>query len=66
MCQFVDKHFANGFAKPDSQKDVPNVRFEAISVGVGLALRENSDLDSPDMTWLDSKEFKEKNNLQCK
>lgn len=60
MCQFVDKHFANGFAKPDSQKDVPNVRFEAISVGVALALRENPDLDSPDMTWLDSKEFKEK------
>lgn len=60
MCRFVDKHFPNGFAKPDSQKAVPNVRFEAISVGVALALRENPNLSPTDITWLDSKEFKEK------
>lgn len=60
MCKFVEKHFTNGFAKPDSQKAVPNVRFEAISVGTALALRENPDLIPMDMTWLDSDEFKKK------
>lgn len=60
MCKFVEKYFTNGFAKPDSQKSVPNVRFEAISVGVALALRETPDLSPTDMSWLDAKEFKQK------
>ena len=60
MCKFVETYFSNGFAKPDSQKAVPNVRFEAISVGVALALRENADLVPSDMTWLDSEDFKKK------
>ena len=60
MCKFVEAHFTNGFAKPDSQKAVPNVRFEAISVGVALALRENADLVPVDMSWLDSEDFKQK------
>lgn len=60
MCMFVENYFPNGFAKPDSTKAVPNVRFEAISVGVALALRENPDLVPADMTWLDSNEFKQK------
>ena len=60
MCKFVEKYFANGFAKPDSQKAVPNVRFEAISVGTALALREKPDLVPTDMSWLDSEEFKQK------
>jgi hypothetical protein len=58
MCNFVEKYFQNGFAKPDSIKAVPNVRFEAISVGVALALRENPALVPSDMSWLDSAEFK--------
>lgn len=58
MCLFVEKYFPNGFAKPDSIKAVPNVRFEAIAVGVALALREDPDLEPTDMSWLDSNEFK--------
>jgi len=59
MCNFVRKHFASGFAKPGT-KQVPRVRFEAISVGVMLALRENSSLtvDSVDK-WLASNRFNE-------
>lgn len=60
MCKFVEKHFPNGFAKPDSVRAVPNVRFEAISVGVALALRENPDLEPQNMEWLTSDEFKQK------
>lgn len=60
MCKFVEKYFENGFAKPDSQKAVPNVRFEAIAVGTALALRVNPDLIPSDMAWLDSDEFKQK------
>lgn len=60
MCKFVEAYFPNGFAKPDSQQAVPNVRFEAISVGVALALRENPDLVPTNMSWLDSDEFKQK------
>ena len=59
MCEFVEKYFPNGFAKPDSQKAVPNVRFEAISVGAALALRENPDLIPTDMNWLESDGFKQ-------
>lgn len=60
MCEFVEQYFPNGFAKPDSRKAVPNVRFEAISVGTALALRENPDLVPDDMTWLNSDKFKQK------
>lgn len=59
MCLFVDKYFTNGFAKPDSKHDVPNVRFEAISVGVALALRENKELNPTNLKWLESDKFKE-------
>lgn len=58
MCKFVETYFPNGFAKPDSKKAVPNVRFEAISVGTALALRENPDLIPADMMWLDYEDFK--------
>lgn len=60
MCNFVEKYFPNGFAKPGSSKAVPNVRFEAISVGVALALREKPNLIPTNMSWLNSDEFKEK------
>jgi len=60
MCKFVEKYFPNGFVKTDSKKAVPNVRFEAISVGTALALREKPDLVPADMTWLESEGFKQK------
>lgn len=44
MLEFVERHFVNGFAKAPNSKSTPRVRFEAIAVGVNLALRECPDL----------------------
>lgn len=44
MLEFVERHFANGFAKAQNSKATPRVRFEAIAVGVNLALREKPEL----------------------
>lgn len=59
MLQFVEKYFPNGFAKIKNATATPRVRFEAIAVGVALALRENPSLDVTDLTWLESDEFKQ-------
>lgn len=57
MLGFVSQHFPNGF-KRTGYKTVPRIRFEAIAVGVSLALREKTDLIPGDIDqWLDSKEF---------
>jgi hypothetical protein len=64
MLNFVDKHFANGFRRSANGKFVPRARFEAIAVGVALALRERSDLspavptDWTDITTEDGARFK--------
>lgn len=58
MLNFVEKYFPYGFAKTKNAKSTPRVRFEAISVGVVLALRENLDLVPDSMEWLGSEEFK--------
>lgn len=55
---FVQTNFPNGFKKSDTAKSIPRVRFEAIAVGVNLALRENSELTISDLKWLESNEFK--------
>lgn len=55
---FVDRYFENGFKKTKTSKSTPRVRFEAIAVGVGLALRENPNLIPKSMEWLSSDEFK--------
>lgn len=57
MLNFVSQHFPNGF-KRAGYKTVPRIRFEAIAVGLSLALREKPDLAPDDVgQWLDSKEF---------
>lgn len=57
MLRFVSQHFPNGF-KRTGYNTVPRIRFEAIAVGVSLALRENPDLVPADIgQWLDSNEF---------
>lgn len=57
MLNFVSHYFPNGF-KRTGYKTVPRIRFEAIAVGISLALRENSVLIPGDVSqWLDSKEF---------
>ncbi|MGC8541775.1 MAG: DUF262 domain-containing protein [Phycisphaerae bacterium] len=58
MLDFVDQHFPHGFAKGADAKSTPRVRFEAISVGVNLALRENPNCIPPGVeSWLNSEEF---------
>lgn len=60
MLDFVDKYFSpNGFSKAKGNVRTPRIRFEAISVGVALALRIKSDLKPKSIDWLDSEEFKE-------
>lgn len=58
MLVFVQRFFPHGFAKTERAKTTPRVRFEAISVGVTLALRENPDLIPQDVRkWLESDAF---------
>lgn len=59
MLHFVSQNFPFGFAKTEKSKATPRVRFEAISVGVALALRINPDLKVDNVDWLNSQEFKE-------
>ena len=58
MLSFVEKYFENGFRKTKTSRSTPRVRFEAIAVGVGLALREKPDLIPSSMEWLNGDEFK--------
>ena len=58
MLTFVERHFPDGFRKNDKNTSVPRIRFEAIAVGVTLALRINPDLvPSTPIHWLHSDEF---------
>jgi len=56
---FVHEHFPYGFAKSADAKITPRVRFEAIAVGVNLALRQDPTLKPkvPVSQWLTSDEF---------
>jgi hypothetical protein len=59
MLDFVQKHFSpNGFSKGKGHVRTPRIRFEAISVGVALALRIKPDLVPASLVWLESDEFK--------
>ena len=59
MLDFVDQYFPNGFSKSTGHVRTPRIRFEAISVGVALALKEKNDLKPSSIEWLNSTEFKE-------
>lgn len=59
MLLFVEENFELGFAKTKNATTTPRVRFEAISVGVGLALRQNKDLKVRNTNWINSDKFKE-------
>jgi len=59
MLSFVRDKFPEGFRKKGRGRKVPRVRFEAIAVGVGLALRESTNLRTDNIAeWLESEEFK--------
>jgi Protein of unknown function DUF262 len=59
MLEFVERYFPNGFSKAKGHVRTPRIRFEAISVGVALALQQKSDLIPKSINWLESEEFKE-------
>jgi hypothetical protein len=46
------------FARKGRDNATPRVRFEALSVGIYLALRQNPNLEPQNLNWIDSKEFK--------
>lgn len=59
MLAFVKANFKSGFAKSAKAKSTPRVRFDAIAVGVALALRETNDLNIDEIQdWIESQEFK--------
>lgn len=47
MLEFVEKTFPHGFQKSNANHAVPRVRFEAISVGSALVLRETPHIQIP-------------------
>ena len=58
MLEFVDRYFApRGFRKQTAHTRTPRIRFEAISVGAALALRENPTLVPASLDWLESDKF---------
>lgn len=58
VLEFVANYFPNGFRRTANHNSVPRIRFEAISVGVALALRIKPDLSPANVTpWLESEEF---------
>lgn len=58
MLCYVENNFPQGFRKNANNTSVPRIRFEAIAVGVTLALRINPDLESCNPSaWLNSPEF---------
>lgn len=60
MLDFVNSYFPYGFKKAPTHNTTPRVRFEAIAVGVTLALKVNPNLQPNNVeTWLNSVEFEE-------
>lgn len=58
MINFVELNFPYGFRKFENAKSSPRVRFEAISVGVSMALVVNPELKVSNVSWIESDEFK--------
>lgn len=59
MLDFVKLYFPHGFLKAESHARTPRIRFEALAVGVALALRENAELVPIALDWVDSDELRE-------
>jgi uncharacterized protein with ParB-like and HNH nuclease domain len=59
MLNYVETNLENGFLKGAHHTSTPRVRFEAISVGINLALQANPTPTSVVSDWLDSPDFKE-------
>lgn len=57
--KFISTNFPKAFYRTATGKRVPRVRFEAVAVGVNLALREKPNLKIRGAPWLNSDIFKE-------
>ena len=57
MLVFVDDHMPLAFTKGKTSTKTPRVRFDALSVGVNLALRERPNLKPKSLAWLKCDEF---------
>ena len=59
MLNYVERNFESGFLKASQHTSTPRVRFEAISVGVNLALRVTPNPTTDVKDWLYTPEFTE-------
>ena len=60
MINFVKKHFPNGFRSGKNlDKTTSRIKFESLSVGIALALRQNNNLQYQGNDLLNTQEFKE-------
>jgi uncharacterized protein with ParB-like and HNH nuclease domain len=58
MCNFVNTYLPYGFRKTKNAKTVPRIRFEALAVGVTLALDVEPNLVPENIDdWINSEEF---------
>jgi len=58
MLSYVEKCLGErGFKKTPAGKSTPHARFEAIAVGVAVALAQDNNLPPRDMSWVDNEEF---------
>lgn len=60
VMSFAETHLAPSyFARAGRENATPRVRFEALSVGIFLALEQNAHLNPTSFNWLESNEFKQ-------
>ena len=58
MLKYVKESLGSlGFRKSPTGKSTPHARFEAIAVGVAVALSQNQNLPTQDMPWVNEEEF---------
>jgi Protein of unknown function DUF262 len=59
MLNFISKYFPGGFRRGSKlDKTTTRIKFESLSVGVTLALRQKENLQIKSTSWIDSDEFK--------
>jgi uncharacterized protein with ParB-like and HNH nuclease domain len=59
MLKFVDQYMPMGFTKSPTSNKTPRVRFDALAVGINLALRTRPNLKPKTLVWLKSEEFRD-------
>lgn len=58
MLKYTEKLLGErGFRKSLKAKSTPRARFEALAVGISIALKENSKLPVRDASWIDDEDF---------